>query len=189
MSLNTILSEKKDEILALWFDRIIETYPSDTSKFLKSQKDRFANPVGQTIYEGINGILTELAGGGGIEKISGFLDAIIRVRAVQEFTASQAVGFIFFLKGVVRDCLKDIPVSGTIAEELAELEAQIDSLVLLSFDIFMQCREKLYDIKANEIRNMTYRLLQQANLIVDSGEQQTEDKNKFITIHKKEVNT
>jgi hypothetical protein len=31
----------------------------------------------------------------------------------------------------------------------------------------MKCREKIYELKANEARNMTFRLLQQAKLIVD----------------------
>jgi hypothetical protein len=52
-------------------------------------------------------------------------------------------------------------------EEVFALEARIDALALSSFDLFMKCREKLYDIKANELRNMTFRLLQRVN---DIGE-------------------
>jgi hypothetical protein len=55
----------------------------------------------------------------------------------------------------------------SLADELILLEDRIDSLGLLAFDIFMRCREKLYDIKANEMRNMTFRLLQKANLICE----------------------
>jgi len=187
MSLKLILLEKKDVILASWFDRILDTYPAETAKFLKNQKDRFANPVGQTIHEGIEGIFHELVRGGESEKASGFLDAIIRVRAIQEFTAAQAVAFIFFLKSIIRDGIKDTPLSAELVEELASLESQIDSLVLIAFDIFMQCREKLYDIKANEMRNMTYRLLQQANLVteIEGAGKETN----FISIPKKEVKT
>ncbi len=187
MSLKDILLERKDVILASWFDRILDTYPAETAKFLKNQKDRFANPVGQTIHEGIEGIFQELVQGGEIEKVSGFLDAMIRVRAIQEFTAAQAVAFIFFLKSIIRDGIRDLPPAAELAEELTILESQIDSLVLIAFDIFMQCREKLYDIKANEMRNMTYRLLQQANLVteVEGAGKETN----FISIPKKEVNT
>lgn len=187
MSLKNILSEKKDVLLASWFDRILDTYPPDTAKFLKNQKDRFANPVGQTIHEGIEGIFQELLDGGEIGKISAFLDALIRVRAIQEFTASQAVAFIFFLKGVIRDGIKDIPVTPELAEEIVSLDSQIDSLALIAFDIFMQCREKLYDIRANEVKNMTYRLLQQAKLVIEV--EGTEKESNFIAIQKKEVNT
>jgi hypothetical protein len=185
--LKNILSEKKDDLLAAWFDRIIDTYPAETAKFLRNQKDRFANPVGQTIHEGIEGIFHELIHGGEIGRVTTFLDAIIRVRAIQEFTPSQAVSFIFFLKTVCRDGIKDIPLSAELAEELATLESQIDSLALIAFDIFMQCREKLYDIKANEMRNMTYRLLKNANMVTET--EGADQGNKFIAIKKKEVNT
>jgi len=192
MSLKTILSEKKDSLLAAWCDRILDTYPPDTAKFLKNRKDRFANPVGQAIHDGIRGIFQELLDGGETGKASGFLDDIIRVRAIQEFTASQAVAFIFFLKGVIREGLRDTPMTAEHAEELVALDSQIDSLGLIAFDIFMQCREKLYDIKANEVRNMTYRLLQQAKLVtvntVNNG-RQAEQENNFISISGEKANT
>jgi hypothetical protein len=44
--------------------------------------------------------------------------------------------------------------------ELLTLESRIDQLANASFDIFMKCREKLYEIRANELRNWTYRALQ-----------------------------
>ena len=187
MRLKHILSEKKKVLLASWFDRILETYPADTAKFLKSQKDRFANPVGQAIFSGIEGIFQELLEGGEIEKVTGFLDNIIRVRAVQDFTASQAVAFIFFLKSVIREGIQDIPLTSELSGELAILDSQIDSLALIAFDIFMQCREQLYDIKAKEMKNMTYRLLQRANMVTDARD--AEKETNFITIQKKEVTT
>jgi hypothetical protein len=32
--------------------------------------------------------------------------------------------------------------------------------MLYAFDLYMGCREKIYDLKAQESRNMTFRLLQ-----------------------------
>ena len=61
-------------------------------------------------------------------------------------------------------------------EEVLSLESRIDALALSSFDLFMKCREKLYDIKANELRTMTFRLLQKVN---DVGE--GEDKKNGLT--------
>ena len=187
VSLKHILSEKKRALLESWFDRILLTYPADTAKFLKSQKDKFANPVGQAIFTGIEGIFRELLEGGEIEKVSGFLDNIIRVRAVQDFSASQAVAFIFFLKSVIREGIKDIPLTPGLSADLASLESQIDSLALIAFDIFMQCRERLYDIKAKEMKNMTYRLLKQANMVSETEDAKKEPN--FIAIQKKEVTT
>jgi hypothetical protein len=190
MSLKDILSEKKDSILEKWFHLVLESYPAETAKFLKNQKNRFANPVGQTIHEGLQGIFEELLADGEKEKVSVFLDNIIRIRAVQDFTPSQAVSFIFLLKGVIREEMRETPPGCAVAEDLSAFESRIDSFGLLAFDIFMQCREKLYDIKAKELRNMTYRLLKSANLITELEEREKAlDEGNLINIQRKEVNT
>ena len=163
MSIEKFLAEQKDVILKKWFDLILETYPPDTSAFLKKQSNRFSNPVGHTIHEGMLQILAGLTGEHTEEKISEFLDNIIRIRAVQDLTASKAVSFIFSLKQVIRETLRASSQKPMPYEELLALESRIDTLALAAFDIFMQCREKLYDIKANEMRNMTFRLLQRVN--------------------------
>jgi RsbT co-antagonist protein rsbRD N-terminal domain len=169
MILEKFLSEKRADVLKRWFDLVLETYPADTSTFLRSQKNPFANPVGNTIYQGIEKIFDEL-----ISPVSGdfseFLDNIIRVRAVQDFSPSQAISFVFSLKKVIREELKQSFQGNFPYEEVLELEARIDALALSSFDLFMKCREKLYDIKANELRKMTFRLLQRVNDIGEGEE-------------------
>jgi hypothetical protein len=173
MNLKNLLSEKKKSILERWFDLILTTYPPETLQFLKSQKDRFANPVGSTIFQGIEGIFDQILQENEAERISTFLDNVIRIRAVQNFTASEAVVFIFHLKKIIRDELKDKITKKDISEELLALESTIDDLALLSFDIFMKCREKVYELKANEVKNMTYSLLKKANLIFEIEEQES----------------
>jgi RsbT co-antagonist protein rsbRD N-terminal domain len=187
MKLAELLAEKKPDILKGWFDVILETYPADTSNFLRKRKDRFTNPVGHTITEGIGDIFDSLLGGGDSEKISGFLDNIIRVRAVQDFTASQAVSFIFELKRVIRQELEKDKKIEVPYDELLGLDSKIDAIALSSFDIFMKCREKLYDIKANELRNMTFRLLQRVNKLDEVQEEPEPDRGKNVNVKPKEV--
>jgi len=163
MTLGDFLSQKKQAILALWFDKILETYPPDTAKFLRSQKNQFANPVGSTILQGIEGVFDSLLEDGEPQKVAPFLDNIIRIRAVQDFTASQAVSFIFSLKAAVRDALGTDIAAQRLTEDLLLLERRIDDLALVTFDIYMKCREKIYDLKANEVRNMTFRLIERIN--------------------------
>lgn len=157
---------------------ILETYPSDTSNFLKKQKNCFANPVGYNISQGINGIFDELLNEADTDKVSPFLDNIIRIKAVQDFFPSQAMSFIFLLKKAIRESLGNNlgnKIHGThISEELLLFESTIDDLALLSFDIYMKCREKVYELKANEARNMTFRLLQKANLIYEIQEEKSD---------------
>ena len=72
MRLNSLLADKKASILEKWFDVIIESYPPDTSNFLKTQSNRFANPIGSTISKGIEDIFDELLRGLNKEKTSEF---------------------------------------------------------------------------------------------------------------------
>ena len=180
MKLYNLLSEKKSAILNRWYDAVLDTYPSDTSGFLKGQKNPFLNPVGSTIFQGIENLFEELLcennspipslvkgseGGLSGEKASLFLDDIIRIRAVQEFTPSQSVAFVLLLKNAIREELKSELVERQLLEELLFFESKIDDMALLSFDIYMKCREKLFQLKVNELQSWTFRKLQRADEI------------------------
>ena len=167
MNLKDLLTEKKSVIVKKWFDAVVETYPGDTSGFLKKHAAQFTNPVGYTFAQGLEGLFDALVAGLIPDKVSAFLDGIVRIRAVQDFAPSQAVAFIFVLKRVAREELKNEPLGNRFSEELAMFESAVDDLALFAFDIYMKCREKIYELKAKEATNMTFRLLQQARIIVD----------------------
>lgn len=162
MSLASLLADKRSVILGSWCDAVIGGYPLDTSNFIRNNDNRFANPVGHTINDSFGHILDALLSGSAPETATVFLDNIVRIRAVQDFSPAQAVSFMFILKKVIRDLLAQEKTAAPDSAELFLLDERIDALALASFNIYMQCREKLYDIKANEIKNMTYRLLQRA---------------------------
>ncbi len=170
--LNALLVEKKSSIVKKWFDLIIDTYPSDASNYLKKQTNCFLNPVGHTISEGIDGLFNELLNGVDFsEKFFPFLNDIIKIRAVQDFSPSKAISFIFLLKQAIREELKSEIKKKHISDELTLFESRIDDLALLSFDIYMKCRERIYEIKADEVKRMTFRLIQRANLICEIQDQ------------------
>jgi hypothetical protein len=168
MSLENLLKEKKSAILKRWYDLILETYAEEASRFLKSKKNPFANPVGYTLSQEIEHIIDGLIQGQDPGIFLPFLDNIIRIRAIQDFTASQAVVFIFLLKMAIREALEKEIREKNVGEEFLAFEFKIDQLALLSFDIFMKCREKIYDLKSSEVSKQTYRLLQRANLVVET---------------------
>ena len=170
MKLNDLLIERKSNILIKWFDQIIESYPADSSNFFRKQKNRFANPVGNTISEGINDLFDVLVQGSDPEKVYPFLDEIIKMTTVQGFSPSQAVSFVFLLKKVLRETFKKEIKENSISGELSLLESRIDEMGLLSFDIYMKCKERIYEIKADEVKRMTFRLIQKANLVCEVHE-------------------
>ncbi len=167
MNLETLLAQKKPAILERWFRLIIETYPPDTARFLLKERDRFANPVGQAISEGIETVFDQLLVGLDQAKTAAALDGIIRIRAVQDFTASQGVSFVFLLKQVIRQQLtKELSDEGLL-RDLMDFEARIDALALIAFEVYMTCREKLWEIKVSEAQRLHFRLLKRAKMIVD----------------------
>jgi len=166
MNLNDLLSEKKSFI--------IDNFPDDSSHFLKKQKDRFLNPVGNTIFQNIEGLYDEILRKGESEQICPFLDDIIKIHAVQNFSPSKAVSFISLLKTVVRDALADEITRHKLSAELQSFEAQIDNLTFLSFDIYMKCRERIFELRVNEIKTLTFRLLKRANLLSEIEEHESE---------------
>ncbi|OGW35882.1 MAG: hypothetical protein A2010_16960 [Nitrospirae bacterium GWD2_57_9] len=170
MDLKNQLMARKSAILKKWFDAVAETYPDNTSSFLKKQKAQFTNPVGYTLSEGLEGLFDALLKGMIPDTVKVFLDSIIRIRAIQDFTPSESLSFIFLLKKIARQELgnEEVLQQPGMNDELTAFDSSIDELALYSFDIYMNCREKIYELKANEARNMTFRLLQQAKLIVDN---------------------
>ena len=160
-----IIERKKAAIIKKWFDLTAHTYAQDTAEFLKSKTDPFANPVGGAMLKGLNALMDELIGDMDPRTINSYLDPIIRIRAVQNFTPSQATAFIFSLKKALREVLAKELRDGRHIGELFEFESKIDQLSLMAFDIYMQCREKIFQISANETRNRTFRAFERAGLI------------------------
>ena len=99
------LAIHRESILDRWIGSVMGAYPDETAKFLKKEGDPFSNPVGAGLREGLADIVDGLANGAGEEVFDPALDRVIRVRAVQDFSAAAAVGFVFDLKQIVRKAL------------------------------------------------------------------------------------
>ncbi len=170
MTLEKQLGEDKPGIVKEWFDLVVKTYPANSSSFLKQQKDPFANPVGHVTLNGLASLFEELLDGMNHDVLESFLDPIIRIRAVQGFAPSQATGFILSLKRIIRRKTENDRGDSQLLEELLQFESRIDALHLIAFDIYVRCREKIYQIKANEGKGNTLEALQRAGLLTDYGQ-------------------
>jgi len=149
MNLESLLTEKKKAIIQKWIELVLDSYGS--SNFFKKQKDRFANPVGATISEGLTKIFTVLVENRDLNDIAKPLEDIIKIRAVQDFAPSQAVSFIYLFKDIVRQELAREKKLAEMHTNLAVLEARIDKTALMAFDYYMDCRERLHRIRVNEV--------------------------------------
>ena len=164
-SLKELLVNRRPVLAKEWVRQIVDTYPADARRFLNEQKDPFANPVGRTLAAEMENLLQEIIDGPNPEKVVPILDKIIRVRAVQGFRPSQTVDFILRLKGLIREQLKEEIRGDRFLEEMAALESRIDDLVLVAFDVYMECREQIFEIRADQARKQVSGLLRRAGLI------------------------
>jgi hypothetical protein len=158
-----LLLQNEAVILKRWFDLILETYPADTATLMRKEKDRFANPVGSTISREIEVLFKKLCEGDRDEKCQASLDSILKIRSVQDFSPSKAVGFIFLLKRAIGETLKNEICKEPFIDEWLRLQSRIDDLALQAFDIYMDCREKICGIRIDQARaekEMAFRMME-----------------------------
>jgi hypothetical protein len=165
MVLKDLLEQHKPVILKKWIDVLVNSYHADASQFIKTSKNPFANPVGDTISHVLDSVLDALVHRRETDTIESSLDLLLRIRAVQDFTPSQSVSFIFSLKDIVRGILKKQIPTEKMDMDLYDFDSRVDQLGLVAFDIYMKCREKIYDVKANEEKNRTFRAFDRAGLL------------------------
>ena len=151
-ALRRLLREKKGAIGRRWLEDTLASYAPETGAFLGRGKDRFANPVGHTLSAGTKGVFESLLEGMDPAGICRHLDEMIRIRAIQDFTPSQAVSFVFLLKQAVRAELGNEAGNSRLMAELEEFDARVDQIALLAFDIFVRCREQVYELRVNEVK-------------------------------------
>ncbi|HOD14397.1 MAG TPA: RsbRD N-terminal domain-containing protein [Spirochaetota bacterium] len=150
------LIKQKNIIVQKWLDAVIDSYQPETALFFNNNSNQFKNPAGILIKKSIETLaLFVLKGsdpGGGSDPGTGSdrdaatraLTDILSLRAVQDFSPSGAVDFIPALRGIVRE------VAG--ADAATQLEARIDELLLMAFDIYQERREKISGLRVRELR-------------------------------------
>jgi hypothetical protein len=158
MTLQELLSKRKNAILDRCLNLLFDTYPHDSATLLKNQQDRFANPVGSTFRRELEIILDGLCAWVDPGNLTPSLDAIVRIRAVQEFRPSDALAFMMHLKKTIREELQDKLTTPELMNDLARLDLRIDELTLAAFDLYMACREKIAEIRVGEARAEKERL-------------------------------
>ena len=151
-----LIVREKDKIIERWVQLIVETYPSYSSRFLLQQTDRFQNPVGYTITTETEALFHSFLNDDIDNTGVIALDNLIRVRTVQNFTAAQAVGFVFSLKQAIREVINKSNQVDISLNEILTLETRIDQLALKAFDSYMNCRDRINEIRIKDIKRQAY---------------------------------
>ncbi len=154
MTFVELLQQKKEAIVQRWLDGALAAYPEESAAAFGRQKDPFGNPVGHRLRVGTRTIVEALLDGTDAddERIQQSLHEIIKIRAVQQFSASLAVGFVFLLKDAIRAELGDAVTGQRCLPDLTGFERRIDGVSLAAFDIFVECRERVSELRINEVK-------------------------------------
>ena len=84
------------------------------------------------------------------------------------------MAFIFAFKNILRELLIDPVVEKGLFKEMLALESRVDDLGLAAFDIYMECREKLNQIRVYEVKNRTVKALARARLISEIADDEAD---------------
>ncbi|PIE59885.1 MAG: hypothetical protein CSA32_01695 [Desulfobulbus propionicus] len=160
MEVTEALCSGKKEIQALWLERTLTTYTS--SDFFKKAKNPFANPVGVNISQALNSLYDLLVSNAETEAMLPPLDQLIRIRAVQEFSPAQAVAPLLELKWVIKQVFSRQEETKALLSQLDQVDCDIDRMALAGFNIYVACREQLYQCRINELKSGNH-------VLTDSG--------------------
>jgi hypothetical protein len=155
-----LLKQRQAQLLERWRALLLESYPEEAARFFGRAGDAFRNPVGHTLANATEAILDGLLSPGSAGDVTEALEAIVRIRAVQQFSAAEALAFVFLLKRVARETLAGIPLDEATWNALGELDSRVDALALTAFEIYAGCRQRIYEIRLREASRRSAALLQ-----------------------------
>jgi hypothetical protein len=166
MEFEKYLVANRENLMKKWFSAVIETYPKDSSQFFKNNSDPFANPVGTTIRQCLDLLFTEIIKAGmNKTAVHHAMEPIIRIRAIQEFTPAKALSFIINIKQIIAEELKAKNQKREVDACLRVIESNVDDLMLIAFDIYSACKDKVYCLRINEEKQRVRQLLIKKDLI------------------------
>ena len=147
-----LVEERKDTIIERWVDAVLSAYPSESAALFQAQRDPFANPLGHSVREGTSGVFQAMLNGMDQEDLRACLDKIVRIRAVQQFTASEALSFVFSLRSIVQDVIPEAEADVRLRKGLTELNHKIDQVALAAFELYAARREEVSQLRINEVK-------------------------------------
>ena len=132
-------------ILEHWLVRLFQDYPGQTVDLV--DPDQFRNPVSFLFRENLAVVVRQLLGKNDVAVTTRAVQNVVRIRAVQDLTPSQATAFVSELKPIVKEVLPEA--------DLPNLYGRIDQLSLIASREYERCREQLEQIRVSERQRAT----------------------------------
>lgn len=162
MRLLQFLRDNKGDLQDSWVSLVLDSYSEDAAAIFKREQDRFANPVGYSTRHTLTSLYSLLFDHDppDYEQLRPTLEDFIKIRAVQTFTPASAVAFLYELKGVVRKAAGRERSLEADPEGWQRFHDILDTVALQVFDLYMACRERLYQAQLHEYKSMNHMLTQ-----------------------------
>jgi hypothetical protein len=167
-NLKQFLLINEREIIPKWYKRMIESYPPEMRNFWENNENRFTQPVPYTMTLAMQKIYRELIKPLPNEQwVYSELESMMRICAVQNLRPSDAVRVFFQLKDIIREEAVKTETLDSFLEIFQKIEEYLDQWILRAFDIYMEFREKIYELRMKEIRNQMRSEYSQGNGVTE----------------------
>ena len=165
MGLEQRITERSKELADKWADLILGTYPPETQAVWKSNRERFSNPVGHAIHTAATELIPLLLTWNDADAVALALAKLVKIRAVQDFSPSQALSFVFLFKKLLRqEFMKELAAQGAL-EELLAFETRVDNLAVIAFDLYVAARDQVQSMRVEEVKRAHTNIVRRANLM------------------------
>ena len=158
MSLCDRIRGNRTRILKQILQEVLATYPDQAKPLIAIGPDKFGNPLGATLSEGVEEIFDMITGDKSLEDIQLPLERLFKLKAIQEGETNRSLDFLFSLKSIIRKGCNVDHGKSTEVPELFELEDRIDQIVKKGLQVFISSREKILELQVAELRHRTYSL-------------------------------
>lgn len=168
-TVGAVLKKHEENLRDAWFDCMLNAYEESTRRYFGRVNKEFANPVGANLYQSLAAILHELMKEEpSAEIIYAEMQVVLRIKAVQEVLPSQAVSFIPAFKQIInRECAIEIKNGILDFQALIQFYEFLDTIALYAFDIYVESRELIYEMRIAQIKE-TNDILVRAQLLDQS---------------------
>ncbi len=161
------LKQRRSALASDWLQRTLATYPTDAGAFFSKVNDRFTNPVGARLAEGIESLVDKILSDADAEELCEALEPLMQLRAIQDFTPARAVSFVFAFKESVEKELSSYLDEPDAFSDYMELNRRIDQLALFAFDIYTKYKQKTYEIRVDEIKRSMAGLMRRTGMFIE----------------------
>jgi hypothetical protein len=150
-----VSTDVRDLFAREWLACTLRTYPAPAGGRLRDDRGPFRNPVGSTLRAALAGLTTELFGEFDRRRTAAHLDAVVRLRAVQDFRPDEVTAFVAFARQAAARAAEARPDEAG-GMQLEVVHARIAELARMAEACLARCRDDLKAIGERAARRRVF---------------------------------